>query len=189
MSNWLVGTSIDHYIHATRWLLFACMFGLMIMWPAMRLSQEIDPRLAPSQILWDWFSLNLAFQVVIWPMKVSAQWNTAQTLWLDAAMAVWSLLVGVVLAWAMRRGTGRDRIAGMVICVLICFGEPAIAALLSMTQNAGNTWHWPILLSPIETLILLTANPPMVAPIHILGIAMLAMAGWLTLGASLRHAD
>lgn len=184
--NWLIGTRLDHYIHATRWLMFACMFGLMIMWPAIRLCQDMDRRLAVSQVLWDWFSLNLAFQVAIWPMKVSAQWSVTQTLWIDAAMAAWSLLTGVILAAAMRRNSGGVRAAAMAGCVLLVFGEPVLAATVSM---AGPGWQWPILFSPVETLTFLTASPPRVAPAQIVGIAFLAFAGWLAIAAALRQPD
>src|SRR5206468_387657 len=111
------------------------------------------------RVLVDWFSLNLVLQAVIWPLRLIADWPLSQTLWIDAALAGWSLLAGLLVAWGCRSNRGGDRTAVMLLCMLIVLGEPAALAVLGAAAPRSGV-HWVMRISPVQTLYHLTAQDP-----------------------------
>lgn len=128
LGTWVVVVGFSPSVPAARWLIFACLIGLMALWPALRLSQELIPAgwmpplpgaggvaspnalqggstplggawWRPRLIFTDWFCLLLVFQVVLWPLRLSTRWSVPQAAWLDAAVAAWSLLTGAVIVF------------------------------------------------------------------------------------------
>lgn len=187
LGSWCVAMRVDAVLPATRLMLFASIIGIMFAWPALRLGQHFDRAVVAQQVLWDWLCLNIVFQTVIWPLQVTAGWTLSQALWIDAAIASWSLLTGVVLAAGMKQTTSRGRMLGMILCMGLLLGEPLLMILLSLLGANGNGPSWLMRLSPIDMLALLTAVKPGVSPGHILGIALLALAGWIQLGRRMRR--
>lgn len=182
LGSWLVSSRIDGVYSATRWMVFAGIVGLMVMWPALRLGQDRQRISRPTQVLWDWWCLNLVVQTVIWPLQLSARWSLEQTLWIDASMASWSLLTGAVLAWAggvwTPRRDGLFSGAAMAVCMLLLMGEPLLLASLAWLDLQVT---WRMWLSPIDVLWDLTSQPPVVHRERILAVAALALACWLPL--------
>lgn len=177
LGAWSVSLLMDNATRAVRWMLFSSLIGLMVIWPAVRLCQLKMPGRSESgiPILAEWMCLNLVFQAVVWPLRVSMDWSLAQTLWLDAAFAVWSALTALVIAWGRRHDRPGPRTLAMVACVALLLAEPLV-----MTLSRA---RWPLRVSPVETIWALS-NParefvfePWIT--HVGLAALAALAGWL----------
>lgn len=180
LGSWAVTLWVDATAPALRWMTFASAFGLMVVWPLVRLSQHARrprhrPRparrrhtarfggatppwawrgLSPWLVFRDWVCLNLVFQAVIWPLRATGQWEVAQAAWLDAAFVGWSLLTALVIAWGVRSRQPSHRAAAMAICMLILLGEPVVQIVASLGAQA-DLWPnvaWRLRVSPIQTL-------------------------------------
>lgn len=121
---------------AARGMIVTTMAGLVLLWPAIRLSQQPAERPVRS-VLRDLFVLLVPAQAVIWPnaMRELADWPVDLLLALAGSFVAWSLLVGGLLALAdSGRVAGRHRGLWMAAVVLIALGAPLAAVL---TGNAG----------------------------------------------------
>lgn len=155
--SWSITLAIGATVHAVRWVVFSAVFGLMAVWPALRLSQQLPwrhhggrggrPHVARSAgalgrhelsaspsmrvlgTLLDWVCLVSVFQVVVWPLMLVGRWSAQQTLWLDLTVASWSLLTGVLVGLGRVLPMNGSRVGAMVLCVLLFLGEPVLMAL------------------------------------------------------------
>jgi len=94
--------SYDVYRPAARILLVIAMVGVGVAWPMTRLSQA-RPTEGPLSAAWrDVLAMCIPLQAIIWPQHWLAAWTWKPLLALAAAMCVWVVLVGGVLAFAMR---------------------------------------------------------------------------------------
>ena len=167
-------------------MIVSCMTGLMLMWPALRLGQNIRRPMSAGHVLWDWLCLVLIVQVVIWPLRVSTEWTVAQVVWLDVALGGWSLATGLLLLICSGWTSGAGRTAGMLVCLLLVLGEPLLMAGLTWTGICG---VWPMWVSPIDTLWALTSRPVVIWPGHILGVTAAAVAGWIVVAVGRKAAS
>lgn len=142
--SWSITLAISATVHAVRWVVFSAVFGLMAVWPALRLSQQLPSRHGAKHAYaahgidygtatfrtrlfataLDWFCLLLVFQVVVWPLMLVGRWSTQQTLWLDLAVLSWSLLTAVLIGLGRLAPLAWLRVVAMVLCVLLLIGEP-----------------------------------------------------------------
>lgn len=170
---------------SVRWMMFASLAGLMLLWPLYRLSQRqprletpVDPRRV-SGVLLDWFGLMLMFQVVLWPLHRMGEWTLMQTAWIDTLMAAWSLLSGVILVWGVLGSSAWRRTMAMVLCVALLFAEPALMGISTALGSAS----WSMCVSPISTLWALTMNKVdfvlYPAVWHVTAGAIAAFLAWL----------
>jgi hypothetical protein len=214
---WLLGSwgtilLLDSPVPAARWMVFAGVLGMMLLWPLFRLSQAAGPpapalpgvpgppdgdppALLPArQVLKDWLSLNLVFQAVLWPLQLTANWHLGQTAWLSAAVAAWSLLTAAVVAWGGRRPSRGVRISAMILCVLLMLGEPLVMAAVNLgpASGPGLSHVWPMVVSPIDTLWAATDShynwQPGLWGARIVGVAAAAALAWVGLAYSARSA-
>jgi len=204
-----------------RWMVIGSLIGMMLLWPTFRLSQSPgglenppdektsgqvpnpasdpaqDTLITPMVILRDWFFLILVFQAVIWPLRLTAQWSTLQTVWLDAAVAAWTLLSAVLIAWGCLSNRGRDRTLAMVLCLLLLFGEPIAMWLVNLGASPPGAPHysWTMRISPFETVWTLThltavnvSRPSQIGwllwplSLPVLVVAATALLGWVIVG-------
>ena len=208
LGSWSLTIGLEAPIPAVSRMIFASVIGMMVLWPAWRLSQHRTqrpvgagrdhgststsndsivaqegyqvPQVGPGVIFRDWLSLNLVFQAVIWPLKISAQWGLGQTLWLDAAIASWSLLTAALVAWGSLATHGGKRTVAMALCLLVILGEPLVMGLMNL-GNSGITWQ--LRISPLYALSVLAGKPwswtAAMWPAQIISVALAAMIGWL----------
>ena len=178
LGAWSVALFIDSTTPAVRWMVFSVLTGLMMIWPAVRLSQMNFDEAAKhggAQTLLDWLCLMLVLQAVIWPLRFSAQWSFTQTWWLDSAIMGWSALTALIIAWGRRSARPWTRSVAMGGCVGLLLGEPALMILVS--------GHWMLKISPIQTVWALSLPPkqfvlePWIT--HVVAAAAAAMIGWL----------
>ena len=206
LGTWVISNIQDGANTATRWIMFSCMAGLCLVWPAFRLSQDrVTVTLRPGQrppgsspdfpgpngqegnsesplalvrllrlpsqlfpqspsatmtamapitasiVFIDWFHLILITQVIVWPLHYQRGWSLAQTLAIDAAFLLWSLLAAAIIVIGAQFKTSGARTIAMACCIAIFFGEPLLLFLfhwLPMTLPMGLVWDMQI--SPIQ---------------------------------------
>ncbi len=179
---WLSDTSVPR----VRWMLFAGAIGLMLVWPAFRLSERVDPgqmSRGALQVLLDWLALVTVYQAVIWSLHLIAYWPIQRGVWLDAAVLAWSLLSALIVAVARLWPGAPARWIGMTACLALVFAEPLAVWLSIQSGGAG----WPMRISPVQALYELTGVPvtrevpPWDRRIMLTGLV--AVAGWAALGA------
>lgn len=192
LGSWVVALWTDAAVQpAVRLMVFAAALGMLLLWPALRLSQSLtQPRPRRRQggvyaaILWDWTCLSLVLQVVIWPLYFSASWGLSQAIWLDVVLLSWGLIVGLLIAIGLTLGSAAARLGAMLGCVLLIFGEPTFIAL---TGLGGDRLH----VSPLH--VLWDATGPLLkwpeaawTPI-VLAATAAAIIGWLLVPVLLRQ--
>ncbi len=174
----MVASSLDSPVVAFRWIVFAGMTGLMLLWPAYRLSGDRPPRIdpphaIPSRVpgpvgtaLFEWFCLMLVFQIVVWwpqvvvwslqwlpmpPTGTVSGWSVQQTAWLDGAIAIWSLITAAIVAQGCRSRSPRRRTLAMGLCILLVLGEPLLIALAASGLGQLHPLAAHLWISPIQT--------------------------------------
>lgn len=191
LGSWAVTLSIDSPIPAVRWMVFSTATGLFVMWPLVRLSQaslgrvfvvDGEPVANPRRpslriILLDWLSLMVILQAVVWPLRLVGGWSMEQAVWVDVALAGWSLLIGAIIGAGRAMGGG-GRAAAMAACMLLLFAEPA---LLGLAPGA-----WEPRVSPMPALWYLTTRDAYftVKPVReaVAVACVAAVAAWAALG-------
>jgi hypothetical protein len=184
--SWSITLAMNATVHAVRWVIFSAVFGLMAVWPALRLSQQLPwyqpyrnkDRATPGQVITagpvayassptrvlatflDWLCLVSVFQVVVWPLMIVGEWNVQQTLWLNLAVLSWSLLTGALIGLGRVLPTGWARMAGMSLCMLLVLGEPAWMAISGpgFAELGQHGPDWQMRISPIQALWELTTT-------------------------------
>jgi hypothetical protein len=159
LGSWTVTLVLDPSLASerkVRWMMMASLVGLTLVWPVLRLSQDASGSGAPGSgtpgiqgdsagstsgrgawgVLRDWVSLNVVFQAVIWPLRLQPQWSLEQALWLDLAVAGWSLVTAGLMALGVRRGGGWWRAGWTLACVALWVSGPLWLAL----TGAGGDW-------------------------------------------------
>lgn len=184
LGAWAVSWLSDTSVPRVRWMLFAGTFGLMLVWPAFRLSEHVrpgDPMRGAMQVLLDWVALAGVYQAVIWSLNLIAAWPFERGLWVDLAILSWSLLSALVVA-AVRLWPGAlVRWLGMAVCIALVFGEP-VAVWLSLVSGGES---WPIRFSPIQTMweLTRTSGQRSLYPWdqRTIVVGLVAVSGWLSL--------
>jgi len=186
MGSWVMALVADTSVPRVRWMLFAGSFGLMLVWPAFRLSERTRERgvgVATLAILLEWFALIGVYQAVIWSLNLIALWPFVRGIWLDAAVVAWSLLTALIVAAARAWPGAAARMIGMLLCIALVFAEPVLI-WASVVFAGGQGWSMRV--SPVQAFWELT-QPAARSPIapwdaRTLSIALVAVAGWGALG-------
>jgi hypothetical protein len=196
LMSWGLILQFDSPVPAVRWMVYACLVALMILWPVYRLSQDggMDatgrPPLSPQRILLDWVCLALVLQTVLWPMHLTAEWTIEQTFWLDVAFCGWTAVTGLIVAIGCQSNSGGHRTAAVALCVLLLLGEPVLLAALNSGVFGGLSIHWTMRVSPLGAVSVMMT--PMEYwqggsyPVHAVSVAVAAAVGWVLFGLSSR---
>jgi len=159
LGAWAVSLSIDSPVPATRWMIFCSLIGLTAVWPTVRLSLDGSADGAVTWAILEWLALIAIFQIVIWPLALTARWPYLQMLWLDLAVVAWSLLTALLVVVGLRSLNGLHRLVAVVLCLLLFLAEPLIVALADVPLGSQNGPAWVMRVSPIQTVWALTENP------------------------------
>lgn len=185
LGAWAAAWLSDSSVPRVRWMLFAGSFGLMLVWPAFRLSERTRPgviRASVLQALLDWLAMITVYQAVIWSLHLIAAWRLERGLWLDLAVISWSLLSALIVAVARLWPGGAARWVGMLLCIALVFAEP-VAIWVSIVAGGEG---WAMSVSPVQAFWELTQTPgrQSVSPWdrQVLLIAFVAVMGWASLG-------
>ncbi len=185
--NWLAVLGMGGGLRAARVLVFACMIGMSLLWPMLRLSQHTAAGRTGRgpgawRLLLDWFCLVLVLQATIWPLRLVAGWHVSQVAWLVAAIGAWGLLAGAVAAVGQRSRHGYIRAWAMVACVLLLVGEPLLMGLLN-TGTAEARVAWPMRVSPIQAMWAMSTPDANWSPgpwaTQIVGVFAVATVSWV----------
>jgi len=175
-----------------RAMMLLVMVGLLLLWPALRLSQDrwasqsrtmmlLSGRSGPISVLMDWLGLALIAQAVVWSFKITANWTVHQTLWIDAAVLSWSLLAAALVAWGVQWRGNIPRAVAMLLCVGLFWGEPLVYSL--MTPRLADSPPWRMRISPLQTIWHLSEPGGLwsVEPWHtqVLAVAVAAVVAWV----------
>lgn len=147
---WGVALWFGSPVPAARWLIVLALMGLMLIWPAVRLS-GLGGSVSAGAIAAEWLCLVLVLQAVVWPLRLVAHWRIDQALWLAGALAAWSLLTAALLAVGVRQRSVGPRVLAMAGCMLLVFGEPAAMAMVTVAADWGfvEAGPWPMRVSPL----------------------------------------
>ena len=185
LGAWAAAWVSDTSIPRVRWMLFAGSFGLMLVWPAFRLSERIKPGRvgdAVGPVLLDWLALVGVYQAVIWSLHLIAVWPLVRGLWLDAVIIAWSLVTALIVAVARLWPGAAARSLGMLCCIALVFAEPVAVWAWVVSGSEG----WSMRVSPIQALWELTASPgtDVVSPwdVRAMQVLLVGLAGWGALG-------
>lgn len=182
--SWSITLGMSATAHAVRWMIFSAVFGLMAVWPAVRLSQQGLRGSRRGRAVWgtllDWFCLVGIFQVVVWPLMLLGRWSDQQTLWLDLAVLAWSLLTGAIVGLGRLLPGSGGRWGAMGVCMLLLLGEPVWLAV------GGTTGGSQMGVSPIQALWELTTTVQPFDPSKwsavVLSVGAAAVLAWCVLG-------
>jgi hypothetical protein len=179
LGSWMVARRMEYpsTAMAVRLMMLAVMVGLVVLWPALRLSQDrwvpffmAGGRAAagggpaggrthaarrggdPWSVLSDWVGLAAVTQAVIWPFTFTAGWTLTQTLWMDAAVLSWGFLAAAMVAWGVRSSAAWARTTMMAACILFFLGEPAAMSVTQMIAGPDPALAWTMRISPLATI-------------------------------------
>lgn len=161
LGSWVVVLRTSAQVPLGRGMIHAVMMGVMLLWPAFRLSQDFvwRGRFGSARILVDWLCMIVLFQAVLWPLRLMSNWAIGQVMWLNAAVAAWGLLAAAIVAWGCRSSSGLARALAMAVCVLLLLGEPAVMGLASAMAGPGSGVTWAMCVSPIQAIWFLSSPP------------------------------
>ncbi|MCC7205314.1 MAG: hypothetical protein IT441_09565 [Phycisphaeraceae bacterium] len=151
--QWVPQTPPGSLMPAGRWMVMHGLVGLLIGWPAVRLTgvggteaariDEIEPTwwARTGWVLRDWFYLNVLHAAVLISVRFGAHWTGEQTLLVVGWCAAWSLGIGVALAWGLG-GPVRRRTWAMTACVGVALGGSVLGMLIGDGGTmAGEPWR------------------------------------------------
>lgn len=178
--SWLADTGLPR----VRWMLLSGVLGMMVVWPALRLSQPAHPRepgRGAAQSFLDWLAMIVVFQAVIWSLHLIAGWTMERGYWLDAAIVSWTLLSALIVAWGRMSAQPWVRTAAMALVLGVVLAEPVLGVTGVYRDPVG------MRVSPLGTLWALTTLPDR-APLgawqeRIVVVGLAAAAGWGVLAA------
>jgi len=184
LGAWAVAWLSDTSVPRVRWMMFAGLFGLMLVWPAYRLSERSTPgrmSAGTGEVFFDWLAMLGVYQAVVWSLHLIAGWPIVHGLWLDAAVLSWSLLTALIVACARLWPGALARSVGMMVCIALVGAEPLGVWAVIMKGGEG----WAMRVSPIQALWELTrsSNQATAAPWdhRIMQVGLVAVAGWSAL--------
>ncbi len=175
MGSWLATLPLGPPSKAARWMVFASLAGLMLVYPVYRLSQRApgmwikrgadqDPDVPARHpwlvwlVLLDVVSMLIVWQAVVWPLMLAARWSVAQTLWLNLTVCAWGMLAGALTAMGCHATRGLPRTLTAALMVVLILGEPLLAMILvpgeQLLQAGWPTWN----LSPLPGVSALSGN-------------------------------
>lgn len=181
LGSWFMTMRIKPTLPRIRLMVLAAAIGLFVLWPLLRLSQQVlryrwsDPRSeggpavlrahpaghGPSAgtIFADWVSLMAVFQAVLWPLPLTTGWSVEQALWLDAAMAAWSFLIAAIVALGCAADGAFRRTLAMLIVLLLLVGEPLVMWLINLNAPRSGGLTWTLRISPLQAIWEMTGHP------------------------------
>lgn len=151
LGSWVVNLWIDSpspmstisLVSIVRGMLQSIVIGLVIVWPAWRLSKPRE-RNAGVESAADMFLMLLVSQTIVWAMRMIVGWTVIQTAMVIATIVVTGAAAAQITWWGRLAKTGTGRALAMVGCALILGG----GWLWTWVTGQSVAPHW----SPMATL-------------------------------------
>lgn len=173
LACWFISGSLEgpYALPRLRMTQMMAWLGVMLVWPAWRLSVRQGPWPAVSTVC-DMFSLWLGYQVLAARMLIDFPQSLRGPL-IDLAFTVWLLPVGLWVFLGRQSGP-RGRAGFMLLCIVTAFGGTLAAIALEQTA-------WTLALAPARLMWLFSSGVTPV-PIGEQAIALAAVGGgWIAL--------
>ncbi|MEO0587804.1 MAG: hypothetical protein AAF078_09205 [Planctomycetota bacterium] len=150
---WLLGTWggvhwIDSPQPASRWMGAGMAVGLWLVWPIWRLSMDWGGAAGrglagtvASRVIAEWACIGLVFQVVVWPLRVVAEWSVPEALVLSGWVLGWGLWGAAAVAWGSL-GSARGWATGAAAAWMTVLFGPAAARVLGGVAVPGWADAW-----------------------------------------------
>ncbi len=129
--------NVDAYRPAARGLLVTVAVGVALLWPMMRLAQAVPTgglRGCAIATLRDLVVLLVPIQAVIWPQALLARWPLDAVAAIAVCLAVWTVLIGGLLAFVLSLG-GRSAGNGWRWWAML-----GVAVLVNVVPAIGIAW-------------------------------------------------
>lgn len=193
LGNWLIHSRMESWIGppTIRWLLLSALLGLLLIWPAVRLTDS-TPHQGIWQTIGDLVGLLVIFQVIV--LRLLLEWSDGSVVRNSWSLPRALLIDGVVMTWALvaamwidlgRRCVSVGRSLAMLACVCSAFGGSMLVGVPS---------PWTMVVGPIRSLWQLTGSTDVIDPQPVVNrlavLAAFVVAIWV-IGARLlgRRAD
>ncbi len=162
----------DSMIPLVRGMMLSTLLGLVLMWPAWRLSRRTMIAAGPL-VVGDMFSLLLVMQVVVWPLRLLVGWPVARAFVIDVTLIAWTIPIGLWVYLGLRsRGP-----VGRAWAMLACCATPAAAAIWALVTGRPEVVDF----SPMHSLwvlgdptVIMDLAPPVFQAMIVSGITILA---------------
>ena len=166
----------ESMIPLVRGMILSTLLGLMLMWPAWRLSRRTMVA-AGAAVAGDMFSLLLVLQVVVWPLRLLVGWSMARAFVIDVTLIAWTIPIGLWVYLGLR---SRGRV-GRAWAMLACCATPAAAAVWALIADRPDAVDF----SPMHMLWVL-ADPTVIMDLarpvfQAMIVSGAAMAAWVIL--------
>ena len=142
LATWLICLSLAPPRVAVRWMVFSCLAGLVLVWPAWRLSQGAeDPA---GRVVRDGLWLIMIVQLIVGPLALLAGWSPGRALLVDLGLVTYIALAGAVAAAGRLREAGWARSLATAACAGLFFIDPLLAMAGAAPAVVGPLsvfWH------------------------------------------------
>lgn len=154
--------SAAQFIQGCRAMLTLTAAGICVLWPMVRLSQELPARPGRAVAL-DGALLLVPVQAVAWPMPMLTHWGWDVNAALVLLLIGWATLTGGLLAFALRSSSHAGRTTWTTLFVAIVFFGPAALWALAATGKPPpfESLAW---LSPFTGIVRIVQAPSGVQP-------------------------
>jgi len=128
-----MGYPADAFARLVQGMLQMTMIGLLLAWPAWRLSVS-GRREAALETGADLAAMLLVTQVVILLVNALVRWSWRRLMLIDATFVVWGALVGLIVWFGRKQAGGAARTAAMLACAAVVLGGWMAAMLLGTRE-------------------------------------------------------
>jgi hypothetical protein len=163
----------EAFVPMVRGMLMSLAAGLMLIWPAWRLTFS-SSEAAGRETTIDWAALWLVAQVVVWPVRLLADFSLGRLLAMDAAIAIWGAAAALAVWLGRRSESSIARAAAMITCAILAVGAWPAANWTGRPELAGY--------SPLHVLWALCESQADERQViaNLAGVLIAVMAAWLT---------
>ncbi|MGP1345694.1 MAG: hypothetical protein ACTS3F_03385 [Phycisphaerales bacterium] len=183
---------VGQFNWGARSLLVLIAIGIIVLWPALRLSQSPPPRPARSLIA-DWIVVMLPVGAMLLPLPLMTGWSFVVAAGLALMLASWTVAGGAIIWAGWRARTNAARGVGTLLGISLAALAPALHWFLAWLGYAQVPW-WIGMCSPTSAVFALTESPSglaveMTAPEWLASLAPLALGGAIIAIAGLQRAE
>ncbi|QDU72965.1 hypothetical protein [Mucisphaera calidilacus] len=116
----IVGQSVGWYLNGARVMAVLATVGLLLVWPAARLSQTV--RGGHERTTWlvaEAAAITLLIQFALWPLAVLGRWHLTAPLEMTATLLAWATLAALLVGWGRRSGNRASLIVMLILVALL----------------------------------------------------------------------
>lgn len=189
LGNWFIHSRVESWIgpQTMRWLVLSSLLGIMLIWPALRLT---DP--TPHQSAWltigDLIGLLVIFQVIVVRLLldwsggnlVRSSWSLPRAILIDAVVVTYAIIAAMWIDLGRRCGA-----SGRTLAMIGCVGSIFLGSAFVGPHSPGL-----LAISPIRSLWWLTGSMEFINPspiaVRLGGLLIVCIVVWSFAARALR---